>query len=589
MKHKITAFLAALCVAAAPLSLPVSASAEDLQYSTEHCVIEESFGQLVVTSLPDRTTYAIGEPLDLTGLTVSLLYGNQSDGMDTVYDSVNPLEMPETFTIQDYRYDSSFPGTYTIGVILSDNDRAEMFRLLNPEVYFEVKVTDTAYTLRGDSDNNGSFALNDLVMLQRYLLGMSAVENWMNADMNHDNVLDVFDLALMKARMFAANPTYAARELTRNLAAQPVETSSPDDAFVSSQNAFALSLMQKTAKDGENTLISPYSVMQALAMTANGAQGDTLREMEQVLAGGTPVADLNRSLAGLRGQYGKTSQLMTANSVWFRDDVQVNDGFLQNTADYYDASAFAAPFDDTTLKDINLWVRTNTDEMIPKLLDRIDPDLVMCLINAVTFDAQWEDKFDPELTWDGTFTAASGAAQTVPMMNGETYGYLSDEHSTGFIKYYQDGKYAFAAILPEEGMTTGEYLATLTPDALHTMLSNPSRETVDISLPKFSLDYSTELGDTLQAMGMTSAFQSETADFSAMSDRDLYISAVLHKTHIDMYEGGTRAAAVTAVLVKETCVMEPPKSVVLDRPFVYVIMDTQTSLPIFFGTVETLS
>ena len=175
------------------------------------------------------------------------------------------------------------------------------------------------------------------------------------------------------------------------------------------------------------------------------------------------------------------------------------------------------------------------------------------------------------------------------MMNGETYEYLSDEHSTGFIKYYQDGKYAFAAILPEEGMTTGEYLATLTPDALHTMLSNPSRETVDISIPKFSLDYSTELGDTLQAMGMTSAFQSETADFSAMSDRDLYISAVLHKTHIDMYEGGTRAAAVTAVLVKETCVMEPPKSVVLDRPFVYVIMDTQTSLPIFFGTVETLS
>jgi len=369
------------------------------------------------------------------------------------------------------------------------------------------------------------------------------------------------------------------------------------EEFLRQQTGFALELTRYCAEDaeGENMLVSPYSVVQALAMTANGANGETLAEMETVLGGETSLSTLNGLLMSLRT--GLTNEedarLSTANSVWIREqqNLRVLPSFLQTNADYYGADAYTAPFDKSTVHEINTWVSDNTDGMIPKLLDEISQDSMMYLINAVAFDAKWAVPYDDDRIDDGVFKAADGSEQDVKMMQSTEGQFLSDDHMRGFLKYYTEG-YVFAAMLPEEGMTPEAYLNGLTGDALQTILRDRVFCDVDATLPQFSFDYGTELTDALSAMGMSRAFSSD-ADFSEISaDMPLCIGSVQHKTHIEVDAQGTKAAAVTSVEVRCTSAMLEEvrrETVVLDRPFVCMILDADTMLPIFIGTVNTVA
>ncbi len=390
--------------------------------------------------------------------------------------------------------------------------------------------------------------------------------------------------------------TAHAADLMEGISAGNVTGKDADDPFIQAQTAFALRLLKQecAAAQDENLLLSPYSVMQALAMTANGAAGDTRTEMETVL--GSDIDTLNEYLYTQRISQpdAENCKLLTANSVWFRDDeerIQVFPDFLQVNADYYGAAAYRAPFDNSTLSDINNWVSLNTDGMIPKLIDKIPGDAVMYLINAVTFDAKWAAPYvDAAQISDRAFTAFDGSTKTVSMMYSEERTYYEDAHATGFAKYYADRRYAFAALLPEEGMSVSEYISGLTAESLAETLANPISVKVSAGLPQFSYDYDTELSDALAAMGMPSAF-SGGADFSRMGKTaagELFIGRVLHKTHIEVDTEGTKAAAVTAVEMEDGAALEDPeeiKYVVLDRPFLYMILDTETRLPVFIGTV----
>ncbi|HAG13322.1 MAG TPA: hypothetical protein DCG49_05610 [Ruminococcus sp.] len=384
--------------------------------------------------------------------------------------------------------------------------------------------------------------------------------------------------------------------LTSEIEPQELVGHVPDDGFLISQTAFARNLLMQTAAscENENILISPYSAMQALAMTANGADGSTRAEMEQAL-GGIPCDDLNQYLYSMRTGLMQTENavLQTANSVWIRDQedrISVKQDFLQTVKNGYDADAFKKPFDNTTCNEINGWVRHKTSGMIEELLDTIPQEAVMYLVNATAFDAKWSTQYDD--AFDSTFTAADGSAQNCRMMYGTEHSYLSDDHATGFMKYYQDGGYAFCALLPEEGMTPQAYLEGVTAGELHKMLTEPAHEDVETGLPVFSYDFEMELSETLTGMGMKQAFLPD-ADFSKMADTatgSLYISRVLHKTHIDVDTEGTKAAAVTAVEMADGADVEEeePKRVILDRPFVYMIVDTKTMIPIFTGILNEI-
>ena len=354
---------------------------------------------------------------------------------------------------------------------------------------------------------------------------------------------------------------------------------------------FALRLFKATNENGENTLISQLSVLCALAMTANGAEGETREQMESVL--GMSAEDLNLYLYSYINSLpqGEKYKLSVANSIWFKDDDRftVNQNFLQTNADYYGADIYKTPFDKQTLRDINNWVKNETDNMIPKILEDIPGEAIMYLINALAFEAEWVEIYKEHQVRDAKFTKEDGTKQDAELMYSTDGKYLEDESATGFIKYYKGRKYAFVALLPNESVTVSEYLNSLDGESLFAVLANAESRSVKTAIPKFESKYDTEMSDVLMAMGMTDAFDVEFADFDGIGDStegNIYISRVIHKTYIQVGERGTKAGAVTVVEMEGAAA--PPdeiKQVYLDRPFVYMLIDCENNIPFFIGTM----
>lgn len=357
---------------------------------------------------------------------------------------------------------------------------------------------------------------------------------------------------------------------------------------------FALRLLRASGQEGENTLVSPLSVMCALAMTANGAEDETRTQMEGVL--GMKAEELNAFLSAYLDTLpeGEKYKLRLANSVWFTDDgrFSVNGQFLETVDEYYGADVYSAPFNDETCRRINGWVNESTDGMIPEILDRIPEDAVMYLINALAFDAEWADKYSEDQVLDGIFTAADGSKQTAEFLHGTEHSYLEDEGAVGFIKPYSGGKYAFVALLPKEGASVSDYIASLDGERLSVLLSSPQSKTVHTSMPKLELEYSAEMAEILSAMGMPRAFDFNSAQFAGLGTStrgNIYINRVLHKTYISVGEQGTRAGAATLIQAADSAApTEKPKEVDLDRPFVFMLIDCENDLPFFIGTVNSL-
>ena len=384
-----------------------------------------------------------------------------------------------------------------------------------------------------------------------------------------------------------------AADLMENIKPNSVSGRAADNKFIASQDALAAELFKACAKEknGKNVLVSPFSVALALAMTANGADGKTKAEMEALLGGGMDISELNeyfyayaKRLAG-----GEKSPLKIANSIWFRDDgrIAVNGDFLQTNADYYSAQAYKRAFDGSMTEDINRWVKEKTDGMIEKIIDGVDGDELMYLVNALAFDAKWAEPYENGAITDGEFTAVNGEKRSVSMMNSvENHCFIKTENAVGFRKDYEDSEYSFAALLPNEGVDIYDFIASLTGESLNSILSGGNSESVAVSMPKFSAEYGAELQKILSDLGMKTAFDSERADFGKLgssSGGNLYIDQVLHKTYIDVNESGTRAGAASAVMMKDEAAEIPQNEVILDTPFVYMIVDNSTNLPIFIG------
>lgn len=258
---------------------------------------------------------------------------------------------------------------------------------------------------------------------------------------------------------------------------------------------FAVRLFKACAKEGENTLLSPLTVLSALAMTANGAVGETRSQMEAVL--GMSVEELNLYLytyiKNLPQQ--EKAKLSLANSIWFTDDegFTVNRDFLQINANYYGADIYKAPFNSRTCKDINNWVKQNTNQMIPKILKDILPDAVMYLVNALAFEGEWYEAYEKTQVKDGVFKKEDVSEQNVEFMYGTESSYLENENATGFIKYYKGREYAFAALLPKDGDTLTELTESLSGESLHKLLQNPVDLSFYTSFPKFETGYDVEM------------------------------------------------------------------------------------------------
>ncbi len=361
---------------------------------------------------------------------------------------------------------------------------------------------------------------------------------------------------------------------------------SNEEAVAVLQSDFSGDLLRAAyaEKPGENVMVSPMSVMFALAMTANGADGETLAEMEAVL-GGRPVSELNEMLGAYMDKLAGKEELKIANSIWVKNGVNAKDAFLTTCAGYYKAPIYRAPFDMGTVKKVNDWVKENTDGMIDKLLEDFSSETRMLLVNALCFDAKWQSPFIH--TYEGSFTCSDGSETEVEFMSSEENIYLSYENAQGFVKRYQ-GNYAFVGILPNEGVSISELLTDLQGTALYELLQKQTDRPINLRIPKFSFDYDAVLNDSLAKMGMPTAFTAQ-ADFSRMTEgEDLFIGQVIHKTHIEFAEEGTRAAAVTGVVMFGTSAAPTEEPILLNfnRPFLFFIIDTETNIPLFSGVLN---
>ena len=377
-----------------------------------------------------------------------------------------------------------------------------------------------------------------------------------------------------------------ATELTAGM--RPASAASLEVGEGSQTYDFALDLLRENAGE-KNALVSPVSVLSALALAESGAGGETLAQMER--AAGMSADEL----ADLLQAYGTLAEggpLETANSVWLRDSdgLVVEDDFLATCGECLGAQVFSAAFDDTTVADVNAWVSEKTDDMIPHMLNQISDDAQVLLVNALAFEGGWESPFDSALVSPDTFTCEDGTERDVTMMHSAEDSYLEGELATGFVKPYEGYDYAFVGLLPTEGVSVDELLASLDGDALEGLLTPVAGAAAEIGLPRFTAGYEVELTDALRSLGMADAFDATRADFSRMGTSEqgpLYVGSVLHKTFVDVNEEGTRAAAATSVSMDGAAAPGGPveyHEVVLDRPFVYLIVDLRCGLPVFAGT-----
>ena len=341
-------------------------------------------------------------------------------------------------------------------------------------------------------------------------------------------------------------------------------------------------------------------MLNLLALATNGASGNTLAQLEAVICpedGPALSIDvyneyLSTYLRGLPQE--KKASLTFANAIWLRDDpdLRVERSFLQTNADYYGTDAYKAPFDASTVRDMNAWVKRATDGQIDKLLtEPPDDDVMLYLINALSFDAEWETIYERQQVTTGTFTAADGTREDAQMMHSTEGLYLTDGETVGFLKPYAGGRYAFAALLPPEGTDIRDYIAGLTGERFLAAIQGAQKAVVQAQVPKFEYTCSYSMKEPLEAMGVTDAF-GPRADFTRLGrygNNGLLLSAVMHKTTITVDERGTKAGAVSAVEASGGARPEDRYTVILDRPFVYAIVDTETALPLFLGAVFSLA
>ena len=373
-------------------------------------------------------------------------------------------------------------------------------------------------------------------------------------------------------------------------ASDPAQDAKDKETILNGIASFGVELFKKeaAAAGGKNVFVSPQSVATALGMTANGAAGNTLSQMLSVLAGTDNLSAFNKYVNTALTDKDGLNLFKNANSVWAEsngDDSELKESFVDSIKKYYDAEINKVHLA-SSLDRINSWVNEKTDGMIPQILSEIDDNVVLLLINAIAFQAKWEKEYqDSQIDHDGEFYASNGKTQTVKMLKSKENIYLHDEDTTGFIKYYEGHRYAFAALLPSEGTSVTDYIAGLTSEKISSLVKKARRgDEVSVDAEATS--------KSLKEMGMNLPFEAG-CDLSEMfsSSGTYKVDKVIHKTYVKVDEKGTKAAAVTAVSVSKSAAPPPEETyeVHLDRPFVYMILDTQTGIPVFIGALLSVN
>ncbi|MER3434962.1 MAG: proteinase inhibitor I4 serpin [Leptolyngbya sp. ERB_1_1] len=362
--------------------------------------------------------------------------------------------------------------------------------------------------------------------------------------------------------------------------------------IVEANTKFGFKLLSEILKKDskENVFVSPSSIAIALSMAYNGANGETKRAMANTLEfQGMTLEEVNqahRNLKSVLEQADPKVQLSIANSLWAKQDVTFNSTFLERNAKFYDAKVKTLDFNQPAAADeINSWAKESTRGKIPKIIDRINPNDVMLLMNAIYFKGKWTHEFDKGNTETRPFSLINGSKKQLPMMKRQgKYRYYENNQFQAISLPYGDERLSMYVFLPKSNLA--EFQKTLTAQNWQTWMKQFSSREGQIQLPRFKMDYDVELKTALSAIGMGIAFD-DAADFSGLSKATTKIDQVKHKTFVEVNEEGTEAAAVTSIGIVATSmpIEQEPFKMIVDRPFFCAIRDNRTGEILFMGSI----
>lgn len=361
--------------------------------------------------------------------------------------------------------------------------------------------------------------------------------------------------------------------------------------LIESNTKFSFKLFQQLLKteSQKNLFISPFSIALALSMTYNGANGKTQQEMAQTLEiQELSLDDLNlanQTLTASLEDSPASVQLNISNSLWGNQTVSFNPEFLKRNQEFYHAKVTQLDFSNPqSVHQINNWVKAKTQQKIPQIIDQLSPNDILVLINAIYFKGKWTQPFNASQTQNQPFYLNNGTTRPIPFMNQQgTYDYLENDLFQAVSLPYGDERFSFYVLLPKKNLQ--EFQQNLNVKQWQEWTTQFASRPGKIQIPKFKTEYSVELRNILQSLGMKSAFAG--ADFSQMTQTPVAISAVKHKTFIEVNEEGTEAAATTAVVMTRTSISRPvtPFQMVVNRPFFCVIRDNRTGMILFMGSM----
>ncbi|MFM7450552.1 MAG: serpin family protein [Leptolyngbyaceae cyanobacterium] len=384
--------------------------------------------------------------------------------------------------------------------------------------------------------------------------------------------------------------------LAQESVAQTTDRVNSDLIAANTQFGLRLFAQLNRQSPSKNIVLSPTSVAIALGMTYNGANGATQQAMAATLGvQGFSLEALNQAnrdlLASLK-QPEPTVQLAIANSLWANQQIPLKPDFLQRNQDYYGAKVTNLNFADSKAPAIiNQWVSQQTQGKIPTIVDQVRPDDVLFLINAIYFKGDWSTPFDPKLTKNQPFFLDNGRQISHAAMTraGEFRYFETDQFQAVSLPYGKEGRMSFNLFLPKKTTALADFVKTLTPENWQTWMGQFRTIPGRIQIPRFKLEYETELNSDLKMLGMGVAF-SDQADFSKLSTATTQISEVKHKTFIEVNEAGTEAAAATSVGIRLTAApIGEPFQLVVDRPFFFAIRDNKTGTVLFMGNIQNPS